>query len=166
LIFLLDVNALLAMGYSAHVHHARVMSWLRGENAAVGSPAVVASCAITELGFVRIASGPAALADNVHAAQSELQVLKREHGVVFFADEVTADNLPAWVTKPKQTTDGHLLQLATSHRARFATLDRWIPGADLIPEHTGAPLMVREPYIAYNARQVMPYASPMAKGLQ
>jgi hypothetical protein len=28
MIFLLDVNVLLALGYTAHVHHLRVMVWL------------------------------------------------------------------------------------------------------------------------------------------
>jgi hypothetical protein len=42
-------------------------------------------------------------------------------------------SLPAWVKTPKQTTDGHLVQLASANGAVLATLDEGIPGAFLIP---------------------------------
>jgi predicted nucleic acid-binding protein len=36
------------------------------------------------------------------------------------------------VKRPKDTTDEHLLALATRHGAKLATLDASIPGAELI----------------------------------
>jgi hypothetical protein len=41
--------------------------------------------------------------------------------------------LPSCVTASRQTTDGHLVELAKSHGAVLATLDEGIPGAYLIP---------------------------------
>jgi hypothetical protein len=53
---------------------------------------------------------------------------------VFIADDHDASRLPAWVKTPKQTTDGHLAQLAKANAAVLATLDRGIPSAFLIPQ--------------------------------
>jgi hypothetical protein len=41
--------------------------------------------------------------------------------------------LPDWAGSPAQTTDGHLVQLASANGAVLATLDAGIPGAFLIP---------------------------------
>jgi hypothetical protein len=49
------------------------------------------------------------------------------------ADAQDISQLPAWVKSGRQTTDGHLLQLANAHNAVLATLDSKIPGAFLIP---------------------------------
>jgi predicted nucleic acid-binding protein len=149
--YLLDVNALLALGYSGHVHHLRVMCWLRHLHAVASEPVWLATCAITELGFVRIASGAAALTGDVQTAQAELYQLKQTNRVVFLPDQVSADALPDWVRKSAQTTDGHLMQLAALHRLRFATLDERIPGAELIPAHLNPPWMVREPAMSYGS---------------
>jgi hypothetical protein len=51
----------------------------------------------------------------------------------FLADGHDISHLPAWVKTPKQTTDGHLLQLASANAAVLATLDEKIPGAYSIP---------------------------------
>ncbi len=53
---------------------------------------------------------------------------------VFLSDDRGADRLPSWVKTAKQTTDGHLADLARSHGSVLATLDRKIPGAFVIPE--------------------------------
>jgi predicted nucleic acid-binding protein len=50
MIYLLDVNALVALGFVNHEFHDRVVSWIRTQN----SPAL-ATCSITESGFVRAA---------------------------------------------------------------------------------------------------------------
>ncbi len=63
MMFLLDVNALLAMSYKDHVHHARVDTWASQLLAEHEQDRVMfATCPITELGFVRVGSGPAAKA--------------------------------------------------------------------------------------------------------
>lgn len=133
MIYLLDVNVLLAMGYTTHVHHALVWRWL-GEQRAQHAPFGVklATCAITELGFVRIASGGARLAASVREARSALAILKLREQMMFFSDRVYTSELPGWVTKSPQTTDGHLVMLARANGARLVTLDRSIPGAEVI----------------------------------
>jgi hypothetical protein len=53
--------------------------------------------------------------------------------LTFLSDANDISSLPAWVKSPAQTTDGHLLQLASANGAVLATLDEGIPGAFLIP---------------------------------
>ena len=48
-------------------------------------------------------------------------------------DDHDVSHIPAWVKTAKQTTDGHLIQLAKAKSAILATLDERIPGAFLIP---------------------------------
>ena len=62
-----------------------------------------------------------------------LSTMKKERRLRMIPDAQSAVDLPAWVQKPKQITDGHLLELARSNRAALATLDEGIPGAYLIP---------------------------------
>jgi len=68
-------------------------------------------------------------------AQSALARLKTTSIIpfAFFPDDLGAEFLPRWVTISKQTTDGHLLELAKAHKAILATCDKKIPGAFLIP---------------------------------
>jgi uncharacterized protein len=147
-IYLLDVNVLLALAYGEHSLHGRAHVWLTGLQEL--DPSVrLATCSITELGFVRIACGAARLAQNVSAAQADLKRVKTERLFTFLDDGLGANRLPRWVEESKHVTDGHLLQLATDHRATFATLDEGIPGAFLIPQEPDGPLFVREPPARY-----------------
>lgn len=147
--YLLDVNVLLALGYEHHVHHERSSQWLESLRSSHGESLILATCAITELAFVRIASGIARLAPDVSKARSDLTDLKQSGHFRLLADELGAERLPEWVRKSDQTTDGHLLQLASARGATFATLDAGIPGALLIPELPADPNRVSEPQLAY-----------------
>ena len=133
--YLLDVNALLALGYALHVHHDRAEAWI-AQLQTSGIPSL-ATCAITELGFVRVASGAVAHSVDVATAKLELAQLKQSSVVSFqfLKDELGADRLPAWVTKSGQTTDGHLVALAVAHGAKLATFDADIadPAVLVIP---------------------------------
>lgn len=144
MIFLLDVNALLAYHYPKHAHHARTRDWLSRLRAECGEDVTLATCPITELGFVRVGSGPAALATSVETARVDLRVLKSKESMHFIPDDIPERELPDWVRKPAQTTDGYLLALAKKHDGQLATLDRFIPGAVFIPDEAPGPLMVRE----------------------
>jgi uncharacterized protein len=132
MIYLLDVNVLLALGYQSHNHYDAAMKWLHSLYLSEKESHQLATCAITELGFVRVATGPAKFAVAVAAAKSQLRRMKARYRFVFLGDELDADALPEWVMNSKQTTDGHLLELAAKHGARLATFDKSIPGALLI----------------------------------
>lgn len=125
--YLLDVNALLALGFIEHEFHPRVSAWLKAQRSAV-----LATCSITELGFVRILSQTPPYGFTVAQAQSLLLKLKKADTFAFIQDGHDVSRLPAWVKSPRQTTDGHLLELARANNALLATLDRRIPGAHLI----------------------------------
>jgi predicted nucleic acid-binding protein len=127
---LLDVNALIALGFAAHVHHVRVATWV----ATLGPDDVLATCSITELGFVRIAP-QARLAPHVAAARELLAQIRGASRPPFvrLTDDLGADALPAWADTPAATTDGHLSALAARRSARLVTLDAGIPNSFLLP---------------------------------
>ena len=131
--FLLDVNALLALGLLSHEFHQRVANWLL--TLAAQEHIVIATCAITELGFVRILSQVPAYGYTLQDARSLLLRVKAKSivPVKFLADDQDLARIPNWVKFPKQLTDGHLAQLAAANDVVFATSDRGIPGAFLIP---------------------------------
>jgi uncharacterized protein len=130
--YLLDVNALVALGFKEHEFFARVAGWFQdlrpGEHE-------LATCTITELGFVRILALPQ-YGLSVEESKASLLQLKSSSriGFAFVADALDASRLPGWVKAPKQITDGHLVQLAKANGAVLATLDQKIPAAFLIPE--------------------------------
>jgi len=144
MMYLLDINVLLAFAYDEQVSHQRVARWIRHIESTETEGPRFATCSIVDLGFIRIASGGAGLAESLTEARADLRWIKRALDLRLLGDELDGNQLPDWVSKSKQTTDGHLLELATSHHAQFATLDTGITGAVLIPEYTDPPLEVRE----------------------
>lgn len=128
--FLLDVNALVALGFNHHQFHDRTARWVKAQ----GFPAL-ATCSITELGFVRILAQAPSYGLTVAEARTLLLRLKQTRSLQFsfIPDDHDISHLPAWAKLAKQTTDGHLMQLAAAHDAVLATLDQKIPGAYLIP---------------------------------
>ena len=131
--YLLDVNALVALGFLQHEFHRRVAGWVHS----LASDAVpqLATCAITELGFVRVLAQAPQYGLTISQARNLLLRLKAADRLqfTFIEDAHDISQLPAWVKTPKQLTDGHLAQLARANRAMLATLDGRIPGAFLIP---------------------------------
>jgi predicted nucleic acid-binding protein len=128
--YLLDVNMLVALGHMLHVHHVRAQLWQSRLSPATDR---LGTCAITELGFVRV-SVQAGLQPDVARARLTLAKMKATCPVIMelWADQLGVDRLPHYVQKPAELTDGHLLELAASHHARLATLDAGVPGAWLI----------------------------------
>jgi predicted nucleic acid-binding protein len=100
--------------------------------ATLGKDDVLATCAITELGFVRVSLQIAAAVDLARVKQAVVQLRNARPGHVFLPDEIGADALPAWVKTVRHTTDGHLVALADANGAKLVTLDAAIPGAVLI----------------------------------
>ena len=128
--YLLDVSALIAYGFRQHGFHDRVGAWIRSRR---GDSFL--TCSITELGFVRVLGNVRSYGMNVAEARSLLTGLKawKALPLEFIPDGNDISRLPKWVKSPAQTTDGHLVQLASVHGAVLATLDAGIPGAFLIP---------------------------------
>lgn len=131
--FLLDVSALLALGVSEHEFHGRVAAWI--QDLTRTRTLNLATCSITELGFVRILAQTSRYRITVPQARDFLLKIKGRHPGVFtfIADSHDISRLPGWVKYPKQITDGHLLKLAAANGCVLATLDTGIPGAFLIP---------------------------------
>lgn len=129
--YLLDVNALLALGFANHEFHVRVASWVRS----LPNPKF-ATCSITELGFLRVLAQAPAYGLTVAQARTLLLRMKNAGAFrsKFIADDHELTHLPTWVKNPRQITDGHLAELARAKGGTLATLDGRIPGAFLIPE--------------------------------
>ena len=131
--YLLDVNSLLALVLFEHEFHARAATWVKRLSA--GGVPELATCSITELGFVRVLGQAQQYGFSVMQARDLLLRVKDSKRMrwIFIPDDRDIFHLPRWVRTPKQTTDGHLAELARASHLVFATLDRQIPGAFLIP---------------------------------
>jgi uncharacterized protein len=118
---LLDVNALVALAWDSHVHHAAMRTWFTA-NCHAGW----ATCPITESGFVRVSSNPIVLpsAIGVDAARGVLSALRAHAGHRFLADDVSASDhdVPS-IAGYRQVTDAHLLTLARRRGVRLVTFD-------------------------------------------
>ena len=129
--YLLDVNALVAFGHTEHQFYIRVAEW--AAELAKNEIPKFATSSITELGFIRVMSQ--AYGATVSQAQTLLTGLKEseEYEFMFLANDHDASKLPSWVKRAKDTTDGHLSELAKANGCILATLDIKIPGSFLIP---------------------------------
>jgi uncharacterized protein len=132
--YLLDVNTLLALVVLEHEFHARVASWV--ERLGASGVLELATCSITELGFARVLGQAQQYGSSVAQARELLLKVKKSEGIrwILISDDHDISHLPRWVRTPKQTTDGHLAELARANEAVLATLDRRIPGAFVIPQ--------------------------------
>jgi len=128
--YLLDVNTLVALGFANHEFHDRVVSWVRTR-----PTPTLATCSITELGFLRVLAQAPACGLTIAQARTLLLRMKRADAFrfIFLTDDQDISYLPIWVKSPKQITDGHLVELANATEGVLATLDHRIPGAYLIP---------------------------------
>lgn len=131
--FLLDTSALFALGVQRHEFHTRMKAWIMGLQK--NEVPELATCSITELGFLRILAQAPQYNMTIEQGKSLLSNLKRSSDAHFalLPDENGASVLPTWVKAGKQITDGHLVGLAKAHDAVLATLDERIPGAFVIP---------------------------------
>lgn len=123
--WLLDVNALVALAWEEHACHTRILDrMIRLE----GDP--WASCAITQLGFIRISSTPGLLqpAPTPAGARKVLASLLAHPQHRFLSEPSVAPvDLGAEIDAlrgHRQVTDAYLIVLARHHRARVLTFDR------------------------------------------
>jgi|SRR5580692_10953392 predicted nucleic acid-binding protein len=134
MIYLLDVNALLALSVLRHEFHERMTDWI--SQLTRNEIPELATCSITELGFVRVLCQAEKGRFSVSQARELLHLLKSDKTAhyTFIVDGHDISHLPDWVKSPNQTTDGHLVELAKANGARLSTLDEKIKGAFLIPQ--------------------------------
>jgi predicted nucleic acid-binding protein len=125
MIYLLDVNVLLAAIWTDHPHHAKVFKWLEGKKTYL--------CPISELGFVRI---------SVNKKAFNFSMERTRQGLEKFIEDRKAgripDDLPALDSHPRtsdQVTDHYLADLAVKHGLKLATLDGQLKhsSAELVP---------------------------------
>lgn len=92
--YLLDVNALVALGFLQHEFHERVASWV--QSLASEEVPNVASCSITELGFVRVLSQAPNYGLTVSQARTLLLRLQKTKRLKFkfIADDHDISHLP------------------------------------------------------------------------
>ena len=112
--YLLDVNLLLACGWSSHADHARASRWL-------ASVAEFATAPVTQMGFLRV-SMSAAYGASFGDAQSVLSAIVKLKSHRLVTDGVAAHSLPT-LTSSRDVTDAHLVRLAARHGLKLATLD-------------------------------------------
>ena len=130
MLHLLDVNLLIALTNTAHLHHNRAHAWF----AAIDS---WATTSMTEASFVRLMLNPHVAGRQVttHEVMSVLHGLRALPGHRFLPDDSTLADPVIDITAlvgHNQVTDMHLVNLAALHGAVLATFDAGIP-ATLIP---------------------------------
>jgi hypothetical protein len=123
-LLLLDVNVLLALAWPNHQFHAAATRRLES------SRDRWATCALTQLGFIRLSSNPAAVPaaktpaeaatllaamvkDPLHAYLKSLSAPSDEESIRLFER----------ILGSKQVTDAYLLRLARQHEAKLLTFD-------------------------------------------
>ncbi len=123
-LLLLDVNVLLAIAWPNHQFHAAAIAALSPQNR-------WATCALTQLGFIRLSSNPAAIS-TAKSPREAAGVLAR---LVADSMHIYLDSLPAPASEDwqdafvtlfghQQVTDAYLLRLAAANSAVFLTFDR------------------------------------------
>ena len=123
-LLLLDVNVLLAMAWPNHQFHVAAIEALSSRNR-------WATCALTQLGFIRLSSNPAAIA-TAKSPQEAAALLAR---LVADSLHIYLDSLPAPASEGwrdafamllghQQVTDAYLLKLAAANNAVIVTFDR------------------------------------------
>lgn len=121
---LLDVNALVALLDEEHVHHADILQWLsRAENLLHG----FATCAITQLGLIRVISSKGYYRPLVpHEAATQLAQITRK-GHRYLGIPTPCEGAVRWKsTSSAQSTDATLLATAVAHGCRLVTFDTGI----------------------------------------
>jgi toxin-antitoxin system PIN domain toxin len=129
---LLDVNVLIALFDSDHVHHATATQWLQ-LNGANGW----ASCPITQNGCLRIMSQPGYPNPlSIPELVSRLRQATATEYHHFIADNISLLDSgcinQSMLLNSQQLTDIYLLALAVKNSCCLVTLDRSIPGSAVI----------------------------------
>ena len=130
MIYLLDVNVLVALFDGRHPNHEAAHEWF-GKTGVRGW----ASCPLTELGLVRVLSHPSypSVRGTVSDVSQRLGHLRAQRGHHGWPCDVSLNDsklfAPENIAGPGQLTDVYLVGLAAHHGGRLATFDRRISPA-------------------------------------
>jgi hypothetical protein len=114
--YLLDVNALLAAILAIHSRHQVADTWLRKK--------LLATCPLSELGFLRISTNPKAYNLSMAIARQALEAFVKAHKVEFVPADLPA--IESGARKSEAVTDSYLAELAARRGMKLATLDTTI----------------------------------------
>jgi toxin-antitoxin system PIN domain toxin len=119
---LFDVNVLVALAWPNHSFHASAVRRLTGHSQPW------ATCAVTQLGFIRLSSNPAVVdAAVTPAAAAQLLAAMVQDPLHKYLSEplppVEVASAFAGIISYKKVTDAYLVKLAQRHRAKLLTFD-------------------------------------------
>jgi toxin-antitoxin system PIN domain toxin len=121
-LLLLDVNVLLALAWPNHQFHAAAVRAMQSKRTRW------ATCALTQLGFLRLSSNPAVIPGAKSPAECAalLEAMVSDPLHVYFdrLPSVTGSTIVRGLLGHNQLTDAYLLHLARRHHAVFMTFDR------------------------------------------
>ncbi len=122
-----DVNVLLALAWPNHQFHRPARRWFAEHEGAWRT------CAITQLGFVRLSSNPAFTVQAKLPTEAAALLVRMtrhpDHRYLAELPPVDGSNVAAVLRKMighQQVTDGYLVALAQHHGVRLVTFDRRI----------------------------------------
>ncbi len=121
---LLDINALLALGWSNHPFHQAIRERL------MRAPCPWASCALVQLGFLRLSMNPAAVAPNAAATGVQAHALLKQ--LVSDSEHQYMDAAPAPADVASfaralghnQINDLQLIEIARANNCLLLTADK------------------------------------------
>lgn len=160
-VWLLDTNLLIALTHSAHIHHAEAHAWFASH-----PKRRWATCALTQLAFVRLTSNPKVVGSEITPAEAmqALTAMAAQPTHDYWADAPEPLHLTtlqsAALVGHRQVTDAYLLGLAVLRDQRLATLDRGLvsfalgTGLAANVELVSAPSMAQQPVTRYAVKRV------------
>lgn len=138
MIFLLDVNCLMALLWENHEHHLILRRWFQTVTG-------FATCPVTQLGYARVSSHPllgyGMTPDHAFGILRKLLADARHH---FIPDDLSCEDRVVrteLMAGPNQITDRYLVALARQHKLTLATLDE--PLAKAFKDEPGLVLLAR-----------------------
>lgn len=160
-VWLLDANLLIALTHSAHVHHTEAHTWFAAQ-----PERRWATCALTQLAFVRLTSNPKVAGCEIAPAEAmqALTTMAAQPTHTYWPDAPEPLQLTtlqsAALVGHRQVTDAYLLGLAVLRRQCLATLDRGLvsfataAGLATHVELVSAQPMVQQPMAPYRVKRV------------
>jgi len=117
---LLDINVLLALAWPNHQHHAAAHKWFE-KSAQKGW----ATCALTQLGFIRLSSNPAFTPEFVtpREAAELLEAFTKDKYHRFWHSPVASSQSFAHALNHQQVNDAWLVSAARINSGRVVTFD-------------------------------------------